>query len=123
MCIRDRSIPVGVFATALLIINNLRDREGDAAVGKNTLAVRMGDRNTRIFFTTTMLGSFALIALTAGLESRPGLLLGLLGLITAAKAIRTVISGSTGRDLIPVLEATGRTQLVAGLAMTIGLLF
>lgn len=117
------SIPVGVFATALLIINNLRDREGDAAVGKNTLAVRMGDGNTRAFFTATMLGSFALIAATAGLSSRPGLLLGLLGLVTAAKAVRTVISGAAGRELIPVLEATGKTQLIAGLAMTVGLLF
>lgn len=117
------AIPVGVFATALLIINNLRDREGDAEVGKNTLAVRMGDRNTRTFFTATMLGAFVLIALTAGLSSRPGLLLGLIGLVTAGSAVRTVISGAVGRDLIPVLEATGKTQLLAGLAMTVGLLF
>lgn len=116
------SVPVGVFATALLIINNLRDREGDAAVGKNTLAVKMGDSNTRAFYTGTMLGAFALIALTAGLSGRPGLLLGLVGLITAAPGIRTVVAGAEGRDLIPVLEATGKTQLVAGALMTIGLL-
>ncbi len=116
------SIPVGVFATALLIINNLRDREGDAAVGKNTLAVKMGDRNTRAFYTATMLGAFALIALTAGLAGRPGLLLGLIGLVTAAPGLRTVMNGAEGRDLIPVLEATGRTQLVAGALMTVGLL-
>ena len=116
------SIPVGVFATALLIINNLRDREGDAAVGKNTLAVKMGDRNTRAFYTATLLGAFALIALTAGLAGRPGLLLGLIGLIPAAPGVRTVMQGAQGRDLIPVLEATGRTQLVAGALMTVGLL-
>jgi len=117
------SIPVGVFATALLVINNLRDREGDASVGKNTLAVRMGDRNTRLLYIGTMLGAFALIALTAALTSRLGVLVGLVGLITAAPALRTVSSGAQGRDLIPVLEATGKTQLVAGLALTIGLLF
>lgn len=116
------SIPVGVFATALLIINNLRDREGDAAVGKNTLAVRMGDQPTRVFYVATMLGAFGLIALTAALTGRLGLLLGLAGLIAAVPGVRTVWSGATGRELIPVLEATGRTQLVAGIALTIGLL-
>lgn len=115
------SIPVGVFATALLVINNLRDREGDAAVGKNTLAVRMGDRNTRALYTATMLGAFALIALTAGLSSRPWLLLGLIGLVTAWPGIRAVMRGASGRELIPVLEATGKTQLVAGVLMTVGL--
>ena len=117
------SIPVGVFAMALLVINNLRDREGDAAVGKNTLAVKMGDGATRSVYLATMLGAFALIAATAGLTSRPGLLLGLVGLLTALPGLRAVYSGATGRDLIPVLEATGRTQLVAGALMTIGLLF
>lgn len=116
------SIPVGVFATALLVINNLRDREGDAAVGKNTLAVRMGDQPTRILYVATMLGAFGLIALTAAFTGRLGLLLGLVGVGTAVPAIRTVARGAQGRDLIPVLEATGRTQLVAGAALTIGLL-
>ncbi len=116
------SVPVGVFATALLVINNLRDREGDQAVGKNTLAVKMGDRNTRSLYTATMLGSFALIAATAGVAQRPGLLLGLVGLATAAPGVRAVIRGDSGRDLIRVLEATARTQLVAGTAMTVGLL-
>ena len=116
------SIPVGVFATALLVINNLRDREGDAAVGKRTLAVRIGDSSTRVLYIGSMLGAFVLIAVTAALSSRPALLLGLIGLVTAAPGIRTVAQGAQGRSLIPVLEATGRTQLVAGLAMTVGLL-
>lgn len=117
------AVPVGVFATALLIVNNLRDREGDAAVGKNTLAVRMGDRGTRVLFAATMLAAFALIALTALLSGRLALLLGLAGLVVAIPAIRRVWSGAEGRELIPVLEATGRTQLLTGIAITIGLLF
>ena len=116
------SIPVGVFATALLVINNLRDRQGDAAVGKNTLAVKLGDSATRWLYIATMLGAFALIAVTSAATGRPWLLLGVVGLLTAVPAIRTVWSGALGRDLIPVLEATGKTQLLAGLALTIGLL-
>lgn len=116
------SVPVGVFATALLIVNNLRDREGDAAVGKNTLAVRLGDRGTRLLFGATMLVAFALIALTAVLTGRLGLFLGLVGLVIAIPAVWRVLSGAEGSELIPVLEATGRTQLLAGIALTIGLL-
>lgn len=116
------SIPVGVFATALLVINNLRDREGDAAVGKNTLAVRMGDGSTRTLYIATMLGAFVLIAGTAVVTERWWLLLGGVGLSTAIPGVRTVRNGATGTALIGVLEATGRTQLVAGFGLTLGLL-
>ena len=115
------SIPVGVFATALLVINNLRDRIGDAAAGKKTLAVRLGDAATRRLFIGSLIGAFVLIAIVAVSTDRLPLLLGLVGIVTAYPAVRTVADGAVERELIPVLEATGRTQLVAGLAMTIGL--
>ena len=92
-------------------------------MGKNTLAVKIGDRATRALYVGSLLGAFTLIAVAAGLAGRPGLLLGLVGLIPAAPATRIVMGGATGRDLIPVLEATGKTQLIAGALMTVGLLF
>ncbi|MFT7473410.1 MAG: 1,4-dihydroxy-2-naphthoate octaprenyltransferase [Verrucomicrobiales bacterium] len=115
------SVPVGVFATALLVINNLRDRIGDAEAGKRTLAVRLGDGPTRWIYVGSMAGAFALIAVVALTTGRAPLLLALFGVVTAIPALRTVRSGAVGRSLIPVLEATGRTQLVAGLGMTLGL--
>ena len=117
------SIPVGVFATALLVINNLRDRVGDAEVGKRTLAVRLGDRATRWLYIGSMVGAFLLIAIVAVTTDRLPLLLGLVGIAAAVPALVAVQHGAVGRALIPVLEATGRTQLVAGIAMAIGLLF
>src|ERR671916_3422590 len=42
------SVPIGLLIVALLVVNNLRDVHGDAAVGKRTLAVLMGERRTRI---------------------------------------------------------------------------
>ena len=116
------SVPVGVMATALLVMNNLRDRLGDAAVGKRTLAVRIGDRATRWLYNGAMLGAFVLIAVVAVVTERYWLLLGLVGLLTAGPGMRAVRQGATGRALIPVLESTARTQLAAGTAMTIGLL-
>ena len=38
------SLPVGALATAILVVNNLRDCEQDARVGKRTLAVRFGPK-------------------------------------------------------------------------------
>ncbi len=116
------SVPVGVFATALLVINNLRDREGDEAIGKTTLAVRLGDSRTRQLYTTSMIGAFLLIALVAAVAARPALLLGLFGFGVSMPGIMAVRAGATGRDLIPVLESTARTQLVSGLLLTFGLL-
>lgn len=116
------SIPVGVFATALLIINNLRDRLGDGEAGKRTLAVRLGDTRTRSLYLGSMIAAFGLIAIVAVATGRWWVLLGLVGLVTAFPALRTVASGATEKALIPVLVATGKTQLLAGLAMTIGLM-
>jgi 1,4-dihydroxy-2-naphthoate octaprenyltransferase len=116
------SLPVGVFATSLLVINNLRDRVGDASAGKRTLAVRLGDSATRWLYIGSMIAAFVLIALVALIEERYGLLLGLLGVVTAAPGLISVRRGALGGDLIGVLEATGRTQLVAGFGMTVGLL-
>lgn len=115
------AVPVGVFATALLMINNLRDRVGDAAAGKVTLAVRVGDRATRLAYIVSMFAAFAVIGAVAVLAERPWALLGLIGLLPSLPAIRAVVQGAEGRALIPVLEATARIQLVAGVALALGL--
>ncbi len=52
------SLPVGFLATALLVVNNLRDIPGDTEVGKNTLAVRLGDRRTRVFYVALLVSAF-----------------------------------------------------------------
>ena len=116
------SVSVGIFATALLVINNLRDRVGDTESGKRTLAVRMGDAATRRLYLAMMVGAFVVLAIAVVAYERPWGLLGLLGVPAMVPGLRAVQSGAQGRDLIPVLEATGRTQLVAGLALSIGLL-
>lgn len=117
------AVPVGVFATALLMVNNLRDRVGDAAAGKLTLAVRVGDRLTRIGYVASILAAFLVIAIAAVVAERGWALLGLIGLLPALPALRSVAQGAKGRSLIPVLEATARTQLLAGAALALGLTF
>ena len=53
------SVPVGFLATALLVVNNLRDIPTDAVAGKRTLAVRMGDGPTRVLYVALVGAAFA----------------------------------------------------------------
>ena len=101
------------------MINNLRDIPTDREVGKRTLAVRLGDRWTRWLYAILVDGAFVCVALLA--TERPWALIALVGLPIAVGPIRTVLGGVTGRDLIPVLGATGRTQMIFGALLAIGL--
>lgn len=113
------AIPVGLLAVALLVINNLRDIPGDTESGKNTLAVRLGDRGTRNLYVALLAG--AAVGIVACGFQRSWALLGLLGLIRGIEPARSVLGGRTGRDLIPTLGATGQTQLATGLLLALGL--
>lgn len=115
------SVPVGLLATALLVINNLRDIPGDTEVGKHTLAVRLGDPRTRALFCGMLIVALLLVAAVSIGWGRPLGLLGLVGLLAAYPAIVAVRRGAAGRDLIPVLGATGRTQLLVGLLFAVGI--
>jgi 1,4-dihydroxy-2-naphthoate polyprenyltransferase len=113
------AVPVGFLATALLVVNNLRDIPTDAVAGKKTLAVRIGDRPTRLLYVVLLAGAFVAAALV-GLD-RPPALLGLLAAPLAVPPVRTVLAGAAGPALIPVLGATGRVQLVFGALFALGL--
>lgn len=115
------SVPVGLLATSLLVVNNLRDIPGDTTVGKRTLAVRLGDRRTRFLYVTLLVGAIVAVPLVAGLGRRPAGALALAAVVVARQPVVAVLSGAQGGALIPVLGATGRVQLVFGLLFTIGL--
>jgi 1,4-dihydroxy-2-naphthoate octaprenyltransferase len=111
------SIPMGPFSCALLAINNIRDRALDLPAGKKTLAVRMGDRNARYFFTTLIaLGYLATFAML-----NPWTLLTLLSLPIAVSLVRGVLGNAQGRELIPFLAKTGKLQLQFSILLSIAL--
>lgn len=113
------SVPVGLLAVALLVANNLRDIPGDAAAGKRTLAVRLGDGATRRLYVGVV--AAALVSGAALAPAAPWALLVVLAVPVALPPVRTVLGGASGRDLVPVLAGTGRLQLATGLLLTIGL--
>ncbi|MGF1599450.1 MAG: 1,4-dihydroxy-2-naphthoate polyprenyltransferase [Acidimicrobiales bacterium] len=113
------AVPVGLLAVALLVVNNLRDIPGDAAAGKRTMAVRLGDAATRRLYLGLLVVAAAGIVACAFV--RWPAVIALAGLATAVVPVRAVTGGATGPALIPVLGATGRTQLLTGLALAVGL--
>jgi 1,4-dihydroxy-2-naphthoate octaprenyltransferase len=110
----------GCLSCALLVVNNLRDIPGDAAAGKRTLAVRLGDAGTRVVYVALLAAAAALVVVAA--FWRWPVLLALLATPAAVRPVVEVRAGACGPALIPVLGATGRLQLVFGALATIGLL-
>lgn len=112
---------VGLLAVAILVANNLRDIPTDEAAGKRTLAVRLGERGTRLLYAAVL--AEALLALVAGVVSG-GLpteaLLALLGLPLGVRAAR-VVAIERGRGLIAALQGTAAMHLVAGGFLALGL--
>jgi 1,4-dihydroxy-2-naphthoate octaprenyltransferase len=113
------SVPVGLLSVCLLESNNLRDIDGDRAVAKRTLAVRLGARRARWLYIGALAASFASVGLVAWW--RPYALLALVALPLAWRPGASVLAGADGPKLLPVLAATGRIQLVVGALLAIGI--
>ncbi len=100
-----------------------RDLPTDRAAGKHTLAVRMGDRATRLQYAVfAALAYLVPIALALATPGRRWLLLPLVTLPLALKLVRLVLGGTAGRDLNPVLGETGKLLLFFGLLLAAALL-
>ena len=111
------AIPMGALACAILAINNIRDRAQDELVGKKTLAVRLGDlKARRVFVTLLVLAHGAAIATLI-----PAAMLTLLMTPMSYSISKLVLSGVSGKDLIPVLGRTGKLQLMFAIVFALAL--
>jgi 1,4-dihydroxy-2-naphthoate polyprenyltransferase len=113
------SVPAGLLACALLMVNNLRDIRTDTQAGKRTLAVMLGDARSRVAYVVTLLMPFGVAALLGVI--RPFTLITAVTLPLARLPVRSVRAGASGPALIKALGQTGRLQLAFGIAFTIGL--
>ncbi|MGP4015214.1 1,4-dihydroxy-2-naphthoate polyprenyltransferase [Saccharopolyspora sp. 5N708] len=116
------AVGVGSLSCAVLVANNLRDIPSDRETGKRTLAVMLGDRDTRTLYVALTLIPF-LITVLIGLRNSWALL-GFLALPMLIVPLRAVAGGGQGRALIPALRDTGFAMLawsiITGLALTFG---
>ncbi|CAB4732288.1 MAG: 1,4-dihydroxy-2-naphthoate polyprenyltransferase [Actinobacteria bacterium] len=114
------AIPMGALSCTILGLNNLRDRPKDEAVGKKTLAVRLGDARARILLVTLLLSAFS-AAIAASVITPWALIV----LVTAPFyyiLIKGITSGAIGARLIPLLGKAGELQLLTALLITFALL-
>jgi 1,4-dihydroxy-2-naphthoate polyprenyltransferase len=100
---------VGALVTAILVVNNLRDRETDARAGKRTLAVRLGVRGTRAEYVGLV--AAALLAPLAGVAFfgwTPWTLLAAGALMPLRHPLVLVLGFDDPRELNPALGGTAR---------------
>ncbi len=115
------AVPAGCLVTAILVVNNLRDRVTDAAAHKRTLAVLIGPRATRVEFAALLCVAYAVpvVVLAAGLGPW-GWLAPLLTLPLAALRMARVWQ-LDGKALNPELGATAKLGLWYALLLFAGL--
>jgi 1,4-dihydroxy-2-naphthoate octaprenyltransferase len=115
------ALPVAGLSTAILVVNNIRDRETDAAAGKRTLAVMLGYRLSRIEWTALVGMAYAVPVVFWADGYGLAVLLPLLTAPLAVSLGGTVWSHEDGEALNPALERTGQLLFVHSLAFAIGL--
>ena len=108
------SVPIGLLATAILVVNNYRDIETDELAGKRTLAVRIGPRATRWQYGAMLLCAYAVpVAQWGWMGGSVGLLLPLLSFPVAVNLMRRVASAK-GAQLNEVLASTAKLLAIFG---------
>ena len=116
------AIPMGFLATAILVINNLRDLPTDRKAGKRTLAVRIGRTGTQIEFIGLLVAAYLVpVFMWISGFSGPGILLTWLS-IPMAYRLGLGALRETGKALNPILGRTGMLELVYSLLFSIGYL-
>ena len=115
------SLPCGLLAVDVLLVNNLRDIPTDAATGKRTLAVRIGDPASRRLFALVLAAAYASVAAGVLVRALPVTASLALLALPLARTPLTVVARARGRELVAGLIATARLHLVTGVLLTVGL--
>ena len=115
------ALPVGALATAILVVNNLRDLETDRRAGKRTLAVRLGERGAVIEYALLLAVAYLVpVALFVTGRAGPAAVAPLVTLPLALRLLRQVAK-ERGRALNPLLAKTAKLLFVHGLLFALGL--
>jgi 1,4-dihydroxy-2-naphthoate octaprenyltransferase len=117
------AVPVGLLASAILVVNNVRDLDSDRRAGKRTLAVRLGRERTRTLYVAMLAGAFVTAPLPWAFGSMGAwLLLPWLALALAVRVAAVVRTRTDGPALNGALAKTGALQLVFCLLFSAGIL-
>jgi 1,4-dihydroxy-2-naphthoate polyprenyltransferase len=116
------SVPVGLLAAAILVVNNIRDVDTDRRAGKRTLAVRVGRDRARRLFVLVVTLPFAIVVAIAAVDGRPEVLLALLAAPLVPPLVRTVSSRTDGPSLNMALARCGALLALFSVLLSAGLL-
>jgi 1,4-dihydroxy-2-naphthoate polyprenyltransferase len=116
------AVPVGLLASAILVVNNVRDIDTDRRAGKRTLAVRLGRGRTRDLYTAMVAIAFVSAPVLWALGMSPWLLLSWAAIPLGVKLVRTVRTRVDGPSLNGALAGTGGLQLLYCLLLSAGIL-
>jgi 1,4-dihydroxy-2-naphthoate octaprenyltransferase len=119
------SVPVGLLAAAILVVNNVRDLETDRRAGKRTLAVRLGRTRARRLYALMVYGAFVTAQIpwiAPSDDLAPWLLLVFAALPLAVPVVRIVANRTDGPSLNGALARTGMLQLVFCTLLSAGIL-
>ena len=115
------AVPVGALATAIIVVNNLRDRATDVRVGKRTLAVRLGRTGALVEYALLLATSYA-VSIGLAVTSHDGwVLLPLASLPLAISRMRALVRAAGGPEFNACLAATGQLLLAYGVLFSVGL--
>ncbi len=112
-------INFGFYATAVLLVNNIRDIDTDRLSGKKTLSVRIGVRASKWLFGTLLVLPVIFNLLLASLY--PATIIGLANLMLVFPAFMAGVRGKTAKDYISALKLTSFAGLGFGLLVGLGL--
>ncbi|KAL7427224.1 hypothetical protein ACHAXH_002186 [Discostella pseudostelligera] len=122
------SIPVGCLATAIIVVNNLRDRHTDVHAGKRTMAVRFGGTFAKIEYFVLVVGSYGFCMYrfmerdTDSSTEAWTTILPLLSFPMAIPQLKAVaFGGKDGQDLNVHVGGTAKLQVMYCLLTALGL--
>ena len=115
------SLPIGLLAAAILVVNNLRDIPTDRDASKVTLAVKLGPERTVALYRTLLVASFASLPVIALAASSAWTLLAALTVLLVRDAGGRVQASSEPGPLVEALGATARLQLAFAFLLAVGL--
>lgn len=114
------AVAVGLYACAVLMVNNLRDIPTDIEAGKRTLAVLLGDRRSRIAYLALVFLPYPLLIVPI-LTGYSGALLAIASVVLVMKPVRALVHQRTGQALVPAIKHTSVAALVYAVLLSLGL--
>jgi 1,4-dihydroxy-2-naphthoate octaprenyltransferase len=117
------AVPVGLLASAILVVNNVRDLETDRRAGKKTLAVRLGRRRTRAVYVAMIAGAYLTVTLPWLFgDLGPSVLISWVSVRLAIPMVSIVRTRTDGPALNRALAGTGSLQLTFCLLLALAVL-